>query len=426
MRLRQRQAHQGGAPQLRRAAPDLPRAARRVQALPSRCLESGGRCPCARRSVRGRWTAGGQLSSGTRCRAVRRPFACRSFSVHLYRHRTAASEASNASRASAVRTVTDTDAMTCRRRVEQRTCVTHATRSWLARGRTMAALRVLPTVAPLRGRREAAGGSACTPQCSAVACMRAQAPATPRSARFNAAGRRTRFLVAASDVRSRFATGGAWHGTRRQHSRYACTALQRQVEDWEPLETPRSPPARLPQPLPPLPPPPPLARSGMSDTVKAAGACCGCSPRRCVLTVHPPAAAAAAAVLLLFAAREFTSDSTRLWSQVMPVRDGEAGACSGWRPAARAFHSCVWSRSRHRSLPQGRQHDGHRQRALRPARFRARRVQDFPAAVHAADMQLGIQTHKATSCSPMRKATCTSRWRSLVPPSCIASEEWTT
>ena len=63
--------------------------------------------------------------------------------------------------------------------------------------------------------------------------------------------------------------------------------------------------------------------------------------RSCVLTVRLSAAAAAAAVLLLFAAREFTSDSTRLWSQLMPVRDGEAGACSGWRPAARAFTNAV-------------------------------------------------------------------------------------
>ena len=146
----------------------------------------------------------------------------------------------------------------------------------------MAALLTLPTAPPLRTRQAAAGGAACALRCSAVACMRAQALATPRSARFKpatAAGRRMRFLVSASDVRSRFATGGASHSTKHQRSRNTCTALQRQVEDWEPLETPRSPPTRLPQPLPPLPPPPPLARSGMSDTVKAAGACCGCSPR---------------------------------------------------------------------------------------------------------------------------------------------------
>ena len=111
------------------------------------------------------------------------------------------------------------------------------------------------------------------------------------------------------------------------------------MEDWEPLETPSSPPTRLPQPLPPLPPPPPLARSGMSDTRKAAGACSGCSHRAHrshMLTVRPQRAAAAAAVLLLFAAREFTSDSTRLWSQLMPVRDGAAGACNTGEPAARA------------------------------------------------------------------------------------------
>lgn len=58
-------------------------------------------------------------------------------------------------------------------------------------------------------------------------------------------------------------------------------APQRQVEDWEPLEAPRSPPARLPQQqLPPLPPPPPRARSVMSDTMKAAGARLRAAPPR--------------------------------------------------------------------------------------------------------------------------------------------------
>jgi hypothetical protein len=88
----------------------------------------------------------------------------------------------------------------------------------------------------------------------------------------------------------------------------------------------------LPQPpLPPLPPPPPLARSGISDTMKAAGACGFLAWRHTflTLTLRLSCVAAAAAVLLLFAAREFTSDSTRLWSQVLPVVDGGGGACRG-------------------------------------------------------------------------------------------------
>jgi len=145
-----------------------------------------------------------------------------------------------------------------------------AFRSRLARG-GMAALHAQPTAAGLRSRQDAAGGSARALRCNVVACTR-QLAAAARSARYKpaaATGRRLRFLVAASDVRF---GGGAWYDAGLLRSRNACTALQRQVEDWEPLETPSSPPARLPQPLPPLPPPPPLARSGMSDTSKAAGA----------------------------------------------------------------------------------------------------------------------------------------------------------